>query len=126
MTLPTPAQRVARNRRRGIAGERRDRVWLEEHGYGPARRVTASGSGTTKGDLRTARLVLDRKSTTAGSYRLREEDLLKATSWGRVGQVGAMLIAFGGSRRRWLVLDADDAAREFDMRGEEAPDGGPS
>ena len=104
----------ARNRSRGISAEYRGVKWLRDHGLA-AVRVPMSGAGAMVGDIRAGavepdRLVIDWKHTEQKGFRVTEVLMEKVSGWGRgLGErIGLLVVQFGGSRRRWVVMDAED------------------
>jgi Holliday junction resolvase len=104
----------ARNRSRGIGAEHRGVKWLRDRGLA-AVRVPMSGAGAMNGDIRAGvvnadRLIIDWKITEQKGFRVTEDLMDKVNGWGRgLGErIGLLIIQFAESRRRWVVMDAED------------------
>jgi len=104
----------AKNRSRGISAEHRGVRWLRDQGLA-AVRVPMSGAGAMVGDIRAGvvepdRLILDSKHTKQKGFRVTEVLMEKVSGWGRGRgeRVGMLFIQFAESRRRWVVMDAED------------------
>ena len=103
-----------KNRSRGIAAEHRGVRWLKDRGLA-AIRVPMSGAGAMNGDIRAGvvepdRLILDSNYTKQKGFRVTEVLMEKVSGWGRGRgeRVGMLFIYFAESRRRWVVMDAED------------------